>query len=215
MGQLSILLKDKDTQITSKINKTLIREVDRVMDRLTIRVIGPIRNLIRNTLLEQPEVQSVSGGTLSSEFGLPDGRNRIEEIIELWVSNIIVSKKKATASNNRISAGLTIKMIRSDYEDVISLPSASIITGKGTILPWLEWLLKFGDQIIVRDYDVVFGSYRGSRTGTAIMVGGKEKRWGVPPEYAGTLENNFVTRALDSIEDDIVRIFESRLKVLV
>ena len=44
------------------------------------------------------------------------------------------------------------------------------------------------------------------------MVQGKGKKWRVPPEFSGTPRNNFVTRALDSIEDDIVKLMERKLK---
>ena len=216
MAKISLQLIDSDMEIDRKIRKALLREVDKVMNTTVNKSVGPVRNIVRNKLLEQPEVKSLSGGILAGEFGLPDGGRRIEDIINFWVSNIIVSKKKATASGGGVDAGLTIKMIRSDFEDVLGLNSASIVTEKGQELPWLEWLLKFGDRVIVRDYTVFFGgNRRSSRSGLAIMVRSNSRSWGVPSAFAGTIDDNFVTRALEEIEDDIANVFETQVKRLV
>ena len=47
------------------------------------------------------------------------------------------------------------------------------------------------------------------------MVKSDGKRWGVPPEFAGTAGNNFVTRAIDSIEDDIINLFEAQFRKVI
>lgn len=216
MGRLSLQLVESNIQIDRKIRRALIKEVDKVMSTAVNKTVGPIRNLVKNTLMEQPEVRSLDGGILAAEFGLPDGGRRIEDIINFWVSNIIVSKKKATASGGGIDAGLTIKMIQRDFEDVLGLSSASIVTEKGQELPWLEWLLKFGDRVIVRDYTVFFGgNRRSSRSGLAIMVKSNKRSWGVPSAFAGTIDDNFVTRALEEIEDDIVNILQKQVEILI
>ena len=214
MVRLSLLLQENTNTISAKIRKQILKDINTTMDKVSIRVIGPIRNLVRQAILDQPEALSLSGGTLAGEFGLPDGRNRIEDIVNQWVSNIIVSKKRATASGRLFNASFTIKMIRADYKDVLQSVSASVVTDKGSQLDWLEWLLLFGDRTIVRGYDVSFQSNRRSRSGIAIMVGGIGKNWGVPPEFSGTINNNFVTRAIDGIEDDIIKIFEKQLRLL-
>ena len=53
-------------------------------------------------------------------------------------------------------------------------------------------------EIIVRDYNVEGGYPQFSRTGDMIMKKGR-RGWRVPPEFAGSHNNNFVTRATDSI----------------
>lgn len=215
MVRLSLKLIESDIEIDKKIRKALIKEVNKVMTRLTNKSVKPIRELVKNTLMEQPEVKSLDGGILAAEFGLPDGGRRIEDIIEFWVNHIIVSKKKATASGGKLNASLTIKMIPTNFEDVLGLDSATIVTEKGQTLPWLEWLLKFGDRVIVRDYTIFFGSKRRSRSGDAIMVRSNKRGWGVPSAFSGTVDNNFVTRALDEIEDDIVNILQKQVEVMV
>ncbi|GAH09222.1 unnamed protein product [marine sediment metagenome] len=120
---------------------------------------------------------------------------------------------KTVITSNRVSASLEIGVVRADYGDVLTDIAAVFVTKKGTPLPWLEWLLKFGDKAIVRGYDVApAASSRRSRTGRLIMKAGRGKRWKVPSEFSGTLRNNFVTRALDGLEPTILKIMESSIK---
>ena len=83
---------------------------------------------------------------------------------------------------------------------------------KGTDLNWLEWLLLFGNKTIIRDYVVEFGDNPRSRTGRAVMKGVKSGKWGVPPEFAGTKNNNWITRAIESADSEINSILKEATK---
>jgi hypothetical protein len=77
-------------------------------------------------------------------------------------------------------------------------------------LHWLDWLLNRGDQIIVVGYEY------NPQTGLGRSKLGNMKTGGsfrVPPEFSGTQENNFVTRALigASQEKEIAKILEKIL----
>lgn len=214
MANLRLTLVESSKQIQAKISRAILKEVNKSINRAAVRMVGPIRKAVKEALLDQPEVLSLGGGQLAGEFGLPNGRDSIENIIDLWVNNITVVKKNASSRGGQISAGLTITMIQRDYKDVLSSSFASVRTAKGQELPWLEWLLRFGDKTIIRDFEVSFhpGRLARSRSGIAIMVGGKSKRWKVPPQFSGTPQNNFVTRALDDVQDDILKIVETQLR---
>ena len=213
MVKAQLTLLENSRQIESKINKALKKEVDFATLRTGIRVVGPVKKLVRNALLAQPEVVSLDGKRLAGEFGLPNGGSRINNIIQVWLDNIQFKSKKTTIRSGKINNTLQLTMIRSDYSDVLTLPDASITTEKGQILPWLEWLLRFGDRVIIRDFDVSFqrGRLGRSRSGLAVMVKGKSKKWRVPSEFAGTATNNFVTRALDSVQSDIEKLVEKEM----
>lgn len=213
MAKVSLDLIGSDAEIERAILKQLKSEVDKRMDRVLQAIITPIRGLVQKALMQQPEVESLAGGVLAAEFGLPDGQNRIADIINFWVSNIQVRKTKTTVSDSRINGGFMIHMIRADYQDVLGLGQATLITEKGQILPWLEWLLLFGDRAIIRNYEVSMTREKKSRTGLAIMVEGG-KNWSVPPQFSGVANNNFVTRAMSTIENDIERIIRRQLKAV-
>lgn len=216
MVKVRLTLVESSKQIEVKINRALLREVNKAMTRVATRIIGPIRSTVKAAILAQPEVASLGGGQLAGEFGLPDGKNKIENIIELWVKNITVVKKNATLRGGQINAGLTLNMIQRDYKDVLSSPFATVRTLKGQHLPWLEWLLRFGDRAIIRDFEISYDRRRlaNSRSGLAVMVGREGKRWSVPSQFSGTQQNNLVTRALDTIQDDVFKIIETHLRAI-
>jgi hypothetical protein len=89
-----------------------------------------------------------------------------------------------------------------------------VTDSKGYSLPWLKWLLFEGSKPLIKNYSVKFGSNKRSRTGQAIMIS-SNKNWKVPSEFAGTVTNNWITRAIDRASDkilqDIQNIIESNL----
>jgi hypothetical protein len=158
------------------------------------------------------EWQSLKGGKLRAEFGLPDDvDSRLSQILDIWIDSIIVDYKPVTGTTV-LRGGITLYMLKTDWIDVISSEAASILTRAGQILPWLEWLLMMGDKIIIRNYDVVMKGGPNSRSGMALMVQKKSGRWRVPPEYAGTTNSNFVTKLLDAMTDPISTIVETEIE---
>ena len=71
-------------------------------------------------------------------------------------------------------------------------------------IPWLDWLLTKGDQILISGFEFQPGSNLGrSRAGR--MVESPMGNWRISPEFAGTKSDNFITRAFDrNIQDKIV-----------
>ena len=102
-------------------------------------------------------------------------------------------------------------MIRSDYSDVFQSAGAVVNTEKGSKLEWLQWLLLFGDKTIVKEYEIKLGPNPNSRSGDGIMISSKSGRWNVPTSYAGTSKKNWITDAIDSVEDDIMTLLTQSL----
>ena len=200
--------------LQSHIIKDLRRELDKRLGKNLRKIESELQLAVRGALLLQPEVQSLlNRGKLQAEFGIRDSRDAITEIIDFWVSNIVVRKTPVRVANGKLlKSNIIVNMIRADYHDVTSIPAANIYTDKGAVLPWLSWLLTFGDKYIVRDYEIKYavGNFRFpfSRSGGAIMVPAPKKAWRVPPEFSGTQNNNFVTRAIDSIDSRLEDILQ-------
>ena len=78
-------------------------------------------------------------------------------------------------------------------------------------LHWLQWLLERGDEIIVAGYEFGGNSGRG-RSGLGYMTTGGSFR--VPPQFSGTKDNNFISRALvgKAQEQAISKILMGALK---
>lgn len=212
MAKISFVL-EKEAVTVRKAMRALKCAVDKVLTSSARQVEIKLRRILKKVLMESPEFVSVSRGQLQAEFGLPDGGARMVQIIDTWVNSITVSISKALVVGGSIKASLKISAIERDWSDVLSLPAARLITEKGAVLPWLEWLLTSGTRIIIREYDVSMTTRaRSSRTGRAIMVKGRTKRWRVPPEFSGTTRNNFVTRAVESVEKQVLEIMKQEIR---
>lgn len=190
--------------------KEIIDKIKKEADKIRLTITDKLRKTVMESLVATPEYQSIVQGKLRAELGIPNSNDRIIQVIDTWVNNMVVKVKASKDPFLQIEIG----MIQGDYGDVLSLPAAqytySSQRGGGTI-PWLKWLLLEGDKRIIAKYEFS-NNPRGSRTGTGIMVSKDKGAWQVPPEFAGTDVNNFATRALDGIENKIDKIVETAIK---
>ena len=98
-----------------------------------------------------------------------------------------------------------------DLNGLIYTDFASVIDDDGYVLPWLEWLLLEGQSIIVKNYEVLYTKSASSRSGMALMQPSKSS-WRVPSQFAGTEKNNWTTRAINSVEDNIYIIIQKNIE---
>ena len=208
--KLSVSILESDKEIQSRILKSLLPEVKELLNTSFRKSQNDIKEVVASAIRNSPEYVSLQSGVLKSEFGLDNSSSRLKEILDFW-SNLTVEYKTPKISGNSIVGGFSVSMIRSDYSDAISLGVAKVTTDKGQVLPWLQWLLLFADKQIIKDYEVKIGSYPNSRSGNAVMKKNISSRWGVPPTFAGSIEDNWITRSIDSVENDIYKILEQSL----
>lgn len=207
---LSVNLVESDSEITSKILQALMPQVSVYFDKIQSQLVDSIPSIIIQSIVNQPEYDALMSGTLQYEFGIPDPGSRLSEIIETIRNGYVVKYKPVSAKSSSLVGGIKIEMVKKDFSDLLSLGSASLTTEKGEKLEWLRWLLVEGDNVIISDNVFILGPDPNSRTGYGIMrqIGGGF--WRVPPEYAGNLENNWITRAIEeastSIDKEIQRV---------
>jgi hypothetical protein len=213
-GNITLRLIDDIKSVTIKTTKAIINRLNRVFAGASTSISKDIRKEARNWLNDEQVIRDLRGaGTLNAEVGLPKGQgaSAADSIIEAILESLDVKFKKF---DTNLSGGLSIGIQPEDFQNILGIGQATIITDKGQKLDWLQWLLESGNRIIVRDYDIQYGSYGSrSRSGQgAIMVKTGKKGWRIPSQYSGTAENNFVTRAFEGREEDIARIVEKRVK---
>ena len=117
--------------------------------------------------------------------------------------------------DKRFNGKLSIGIQPLDFNNLLNLGGATILTEKGKQLDWLDWLLRSGNRIIIRDYDIEYGNYGGrSRSGKdAIMVKKSgNAAWRMPAQYSGVDNDNFITRAFEGKESDISQIISKQIK---
>lgn len=209
--KFSISLLEKNSEIRKALLQAMTEHLEPAMYK-TITYIEPkIRILLRQALQNEPEYGSLISGELRKQFGIEDVSN-VDRAIDKVINSMNISKNNIKSSGRGLSGGILLTIVPSDYSGIIDDSSAFVVdNNRGYSLPWLEWLLLKGGEIIVRGFEVQYGPNPSSRSGDAIMVT-SGKNWRVPAQYAGTVRNNWITRALSTIEDKILDIIKLGLE---
>lgn len=186
----------------------LVPELNKYLVCVISKVRPEISNIIRHAILDSPEVQSLFGGKLQAELGVIDPQNKMLSIVDILASNSNLIFSPAKVTNNYIRANIELHYVKSDYSDILSQPESFQVTANGSVLNWLEWLLLKGDEVIVFGWDVGIDPLNLSRTGLGrIMYKGRARNWSVPPEFAGSQFDNFITRSLENIQQKVEDAF--------
>lgn len=212
MIDIDIQLRESDTQVYKNIGNGIR---DHLNERFPL-AIPEIESLVKRNMFQsitsQPEWISIRQGELRVELGLLDGETRLLKILEVWIDSVKINFKKFKNYSRGLLGGIEILAVNSDYSDVLSLAEANFLTEKGEILPWLNWILTAGTNILVADYEIRFGVNVG-RTGNGYMILGGG--WGISPQFAGTPNDNFITRAINNmwstVSNEIISIIESKI----
>ncbi len=207
---------ESESQIAAQINKMIAD----VMRRAIYKAEQPIRlglpKIVLAALRTSPEYNSLMNGKLWTNFGLTDPESKLEGILNIWGETVVVSTIPVTSNASSISGKISFSMIRRDFTDVINTTFGTQITEKGQKLEWLKWLLLLMDKIIIRDYTIGYlrksSDPTYSRTDGTIMVERKGRFFKVPQEFAGNINNNWVTRAVENLDKEIDSLVEREIK---
>ena len=208
----SIKLLENNSTISKNIAQALLSDVTAYFNNITNKMKQNIPDIVINNIINQPEYSALSSGNLQYELGITNPAARLSEILDTIRSGTLVNIKPPKIISNKISAGIKLQMIQKDFSDLLSLGSSSFISEKGSQIDWLRWLLLEGDSVIISDYNFILGANDASRTGGGIMRQTSGGSWRVPPEYAGNISNNWITRGLDSATSQIDQFITSLIK---
>lgn len=187
VGDIAGLKKFIIKSITDRLNATLFSQTSRSAEF--------VKNTILESIRRQDEYSSLKSGRLRNMFGIQNSSD--VDLILSEIENMSVDIKKPTSGAGGINARISISMIRNNFADLLSSPAASYTSENGFPVNWLEWLLLRGNDSVVIGYRYLPKSSPFSRTGTGIMIEGDSAIFRVPPEYAGNLDNNWITRGID------------------
>jgi hypothetical protein len=159
-----------------------------------------------------------SDGTLRKEFGLQYKESQVDPIIEAAANSVLItfSPFRSTAGGAVMSGNITLNVFEINFENELAqAPTATFVSEHDKVVPWVKWLLTQGDRIAVRGYVTKVYPQR-SRTRSLIMVeprqSGGEKNYRVPPEYSGSIGDNFITKTLDDNVAVMAKLLRSRLQ---
>lgn len=209
--KFSLQLLESNNEIVKNILVSLRDHLSVVFDKSKKNVLRPVQDKIKIAIESQPEYGALLSGQLKYELGIPSP-DFVRSIIDIWVQSIEIQSSAVTISGNSLSGGFSINAIQSTYNDVLSSSQAVIIDKyTGSQIPWLEWLLLRGGDILVAEYEVKMGPNPRSRTGQAVMVSSNQN-YSIPAKYAGTERNNWVYRAISSLDDSILDIIRNEVE---
>jgi predicted P-loop ATPase/GTPase len=209
----SLQLLENSQTIQKSVLTALLPEVKNYMDKAINTIKRELPGIISESIISEPEYGSLLSGQLKFELGIPDAGSKISNLINIWISNMVLDYRPPTLTNSNIRSSFSAKLIRTNFSDVLGTDDAYVNDSlRGYSLPWLEWLLLDGTAIVVPNYEVVMGNNPRSRTGSAVMKISSDS-WKVPDQFSGTISDNWITRAISNSQDKIQKLLERALKV--
>tara|TARA_Y100000361_G_scaffold76337_1_gene67583 strand:+ start:421 stop:1083 length:663 start_codon:yes stop_codon:yes gene_type:complete len=160
-----------------------------------------VKTVVFDAIYECHELQSLRGSFLRGSLGLTTTKatNASQQIAQAVSDSVLVKTKKINAKN--LSGGLNLFVQPENYTNVLSV-SEAVVTYRSRRfktnidIPWLDWLLTKGDQILISGFEFEPGGNLGrSRAGR--MVESPMGDWRISPEFAGIKGDNFITRAFN------------------
>lgn len=206
-----IKIIDPIKTIEKNINKAIADLANDVIGKNIGKISDSVKSLIPSWVNSQPEIQSLSSsdpGSLAGQFGISG--SSLEIVTAIINSIVSATEIKFVKYTSNLRGGLEIGFQPTNFANLLALGEGHTIY-QGGDLHWLEWLLKRGDSIIVTNYQ--YNPQTGlGRSGLGNMRTGGSFR--VPPQFSGTEDNNFITRAFvgPSQEKQIAKILQDILQ---
>lgn len=147
-----------------------------------------VKPIIIDAIYESPEMESVRSGKLKYDLGLSVDPS----LLIAWSVADTMRLQYSYSPQYVFNFSLSIQPY--NYKNLLGLEQAVITSGSGSQIPWLEWLLTYGNKIIMLDFGVLYKDGVG-RTGGAIMVKNITP-FMIDPAFSGVEDNNFISRAL-------------------
>ncbi len=189
--------------LSADANKEIKRKIPIFLARIKERI--PL------WIAEQPEIASLTAhgvpNSLAAQFGIVPGDEHaaIQKVISVLSESI---KVKMSPVDRNFTGGVEFVFDGDKLNLLKGTSEGTVVTEKDTPLDWLDWLLTKGDATIITGYHYV-PSTDGRSGGGTMSVGSV---WRVPPEFSGTDENNFITRALAHREIEIEGLLQDIMR---
>lgn len=208
MIKFNLQLLDSAPSMRKSILEALSELVNSTIKKSIPELSNQIKEIARSAIKSEPEYFSLVNGELRYHFGIANISN-VDTVVDKLVDTLKININPIKISPVGLSGGFSITMLNSNtFDGVLDSDEAQVkdLDG-GYSLPWLQWLLIRGNEIIVKNYEVKMGPNKYSRTGNAIMVASQDS-WRVPPAFVGSKENNWITRSLEKVDKDIISTIE-------
>jgi len=211
---MGLKLITTDRQFTAKVFSLLAKKIDPQMLKASVFIEQRIKSLITEQLVLHPILDELRHGQLALDFGLSleVADKAINEMLQAIESSVSVNVLKGGKIFSAGFSGISIKI--DPVGPIQNIPSGSY-DSNGYIINWMDWLLNRGSQVVVSGFESVFSvNANNSRSGLGFMLkSGNSFR--VDPRFAGTKDDNFLTRIVTESRTAIENIIKEEInKVL-
>jgi len=209
--KLKMVLTESNKKIKDDILKIIFNHIDNTINTSLNTIKNKTQDILSLAMKNEPEYSSLKLGQLRMELGI-ENTDVVDSIVDKILQTISVTKTLKYNSRG-LSGGIKITVLSdNELQSIINSSEGNIEDPlRGYSLPWLEWLLTRGVSPIIKNYKVETGSYPNSRTGMAIMVR-SDSDWQIPPQFAGTNDNNWITRAFSTCESQILSVIKNAIE---
>lgn len=196
-------------QVAKGILKAVRPEISRRFKKASVNIIREVRRLVRGAIENDITYQAILHGDLQHELGIVNPETVLSRLLNAIVNNIFIDVQPVQVKNGELYSEMNIGVLASDYSDILGRDFSEFVSEHGKRVPWLEWLLFKGDSFILRGWEYVVSPevVTSSRTNKGIMMQSTRK-WRVPVIHSGLPDDNFLTRALEGLDEAIDRIIE-------
>ncbi len=206
--QLDIFLrKNEDEKLIVYVQKEVMTQLYKRLVAAKLPLEQSLKSEVGSIFLHSAGVNELIHGTLRQELGITENeaQSATNDIAAIIANDIHVDVTKAADE-----VTVTVQFVRGDYREILSLPVGTFTSEKnGQNIPWLEWLLLEGDNIIFTHHVQHFKRpLAQSRAGLALMIRGGT--WRIPPMWSSSSEGgNIIERAFENINDFILKQIEA------
>lgn len=208
---LSLNIVDDLATISKNINAAIAEEMNKRIKSNQNNIISNLKTLIPPWIIKQPEIQSLLSSdplSLKGQFGIPTNTAIIVNSIIFAIRDSVTFR--FIQYDSKLNGGFEVYFQPKDFANLLNLYQGHV-KYDSTDLHWLNWLLTRGDSVIITNYQ--YNPQTGiGRSNLGNMVSRGSFR--VPPEFSGTVDDNFVTRAFIGKEQEqqITDVFVKYLK---
>ena len=213
-GKFVIL--DTEDEFLKNFSTAICKEINYRVNYKLNTLLQKSKQIVREILEACAFNIDVANGKLDADLGLrpSEGKSKMDAIIQMLVDEIDIQFRNFRFQSGRIEGGIDIFILEETYKNILASGHAIIITDNFDVLDWLRWFLLEGNKIIIFGYHLQVGTFNAGRSGKGLMF--KNGTWKVQTQYAGTQDDNFLTREMDSnillMQDRIGEVFQEALE---
>lgn len=189
-------------------------ESDRIFRSKKTVIETQVRELLRNKLINNEAIQSlldydIAKNSLKKQFGLTD--SEAVASVDLIIESVVNSVQVVLIQSRRLDLVTSFNIQILPQTLISNLANTIYYTSdrSGSEIRWLEWLLLRGLEITVYGWSQKLSNNPKSRAGGTMIENGGFYR--VDSRFAGTVDDNFLTRAITESNDEIITIIRNNL----